>query len=85
MKLLQDSEKSTSSTLQQRRVPASVVSTNGGTSLHDVSEKEFERHHAERMKEKQERESIVLWRRPFTTLQYFILESLILIKEYSIK
>lgn len=34
-----------------------------------------------RQKEKEERFSLVLWRRPVTTLQYFFLETLIKLKE----
>ncbi|XP_051934512.1 vacuole membrane protein 1 isoform X2 [Hippocampus zosterae] len=38
-----------------------------------------------RQKEKEERLSLVLWRRPVTTLHYFLLESLIKLKEWTIK
>lgn len=35
--------------------------------------------------ERQERESIVLWKRPITTLHYFTVELILNIKEYTIK
>ncbi|XP_029467402.1 vacuole membrane protein 1 isoform X1 [Rhinatrema bivittatum] len=35
--------------------------------------------------EREERQSIVLWRQPFITLQYFFLETLINLKEWTIK
>lgn len=33
----------------------------------------------------QERESIVLWKRPFTTIHYFLVELLLNIQEYALK
>ena len=33
----------------------------------------------------QERESIVLWKRPFTTIHYFLAELLLNIQEYALK
>lgn len=38
-----------------------------------------------RQKDKEERLSLVLWRRPLTTLQYFLLETLIKLKELTYK
>ncbi|XP_064425050.1 vacuole membrane protein 1 isoform X3 [Latimeria chalumnae] len=38
-----------------------------------------------RKEEKEERESIILWRRPVITLQYFFLETLINLKEWTIR
>uniref|UniRef100_A0A8C6M845 Vacuole membrane protein 1 n=1 Tax=Nothobranchius furzeri TaxID=105023 RepID=A0A8C6M845_NOTFU len=38
-----------------------------------------------RQKDKDERLSLVLWRRPVTTLQYFLLETLIMLKEWTYK
>ncbi|XP_034024671.1 vacuole membrane protein 1-like [Thalassophryne amazonica] len=38
-----------------------------------------------RHKDKEERMSLVLWRRPVTTLQYFVLETFIKLKEWTIK
>ncbi|XP_056467757.1 vacuole membrane protein 1 [Gadus chalcogrammus] len=38
-----------------------------------------------REKDKEERLSLVLWRRPITTLQYFLLETLIKLKELAMK
>lgn len=38
-----------------------------------------------RQKDKEERLSLVLWRRPLTTLQYFLLETLIKLKELAYK
>ena len=35
--------------------------------------------------EVQERESIVLWKRPFTTIHYFLVELLLNIQEYALK
>lgn len=35
--------------------------------------------------ERQERESLVLWKRPITTLQYFFLELCLDIHEYAVK
>lgn len=38
-----------------------------------------------RQKDKEDRLSLVLWRRPLTTLQYFLLETLIKLKELAYK
>lgn len=38
-----------------------------------------------RQKDKEERLSLVLWRRPVTTLHYFLLETLIKLKEWTLK
>ncbi|XP_061637734.1 vacuole membrane protein 1 isoform X2 [Phyllopteryx taeniolatus] len=38
-----------------------------------------------RQRDKEERLSLVLWRRPITTLHYFLLETLIKLKEWTIK
>lgn len=38
-----------------------------------------------REEERQEREGIVLWKRPFTTLQYFTVELCLTIQEYAQK
>uniref|UniRef100_A0A667YPB5 Vacuole membrane protein 1 n=1 Tax=Myripristis murdjan TaxID=586833 RepID=A0A667YPB5_9TELE len=38
-----------------------------------------------RQKDKEERLSLVLWRRPITTLHYFLLETLIKLKEWTLK
>ncbi|XP_075709148.1 vacuole membrane protein 1 [Rhinoderma darwinii] len=38
-----------------------------------------------RRRDREERQSIVLWRKPFVTLQYFFLETLINLKEWSLK
>lgn len=38
-----------------------------------------------RQKDKEERLSLVLWRRPVTTLHYFLLETLIKLKELTFK
>ncbi len=38
-----------------------------------------------RQKDKEDRLSLVLWRRPVTTLQYFLLETLIKLKEWTLK
>ena len=35
--------------------------------------------------ERQERESIVLWKKPFTTLHYFLVELCLTIQEYTLK
>uniref|UniRef100_A0A8C5DDZ2 Vacuole membrane protein 1 n=1 Tax=Gouania willdenowi TaxID=441366 RepID=A0A8C5DDZ2_GOUWI len=40
---------------------------------------------ARRQKEKEERLSLLFWRRPVTTLHYFLLETLIKIKEWTLK
>lgn len=38
-----------------------------------------------KQKDKEERMSLVLWRRPVTTLHYFLLETLIKLKEWTLK
>lgn len=38
-----------------------------------------------REKDKEHRLSLVLWRRPMTTLQYFLLETLVKLKELTLK
>lgn len=38
-----------------------------------------------RQKDKEERLSLVLWRRPVITLHYFVLETLIKLKEWTFK
>lgn len=38
-----------------------------------------------RQKDKEERLSLVLWRRPVITLRYFLLETLIKLKEWTFK
>lgn len=38
-----------------------------------------------RQKDKEERLSLVLWRRPVTTLHYFLLETLLKLKEWTFK
>ncbi|KAL8199097.1 UNVERIFIED_CONTAM: Vacuolar membrane protease [Gekko kuhli] len=39
----------------------------------------------QKQKEWEERQSIVLWRKPLITLQYFFLEALLNLKEWTIK
>jgi hypothetical protein len=56
---------------------------NGGNALID----DHDHHHCrlnekERKMERENRQNIVLWRRPLTTLQYFMLELIITIQEY---
>ncbi|XP_072834662.1 vacuole membrane protein 1 isoform X1 [Pogona vitticeps] len=41
--------------------------------------------HEQKRKEREERQNIVLWRKPLVTLQYFFLEALIDLKEWTIK
>lgn len=38
-----------------------------------------------RQKEKEDRLSLVIWRRPITTLHYFVLETLIKLNEWTFK
>lgn len=38
-----------------------------------------------RQKDREERLSLVVWKRPLTTLQYFLLEALIEVKEWTFK
>ncbi|KAG7276889.1 hypothetical protein CRUP_034765 [Coryphaenoides rupestris] len=55
-----------------------VRGTQNGSSP-DVSVRE------RREKDKEDRLSLVLWRRPITTLQYFLLETLVKLKEFTLK
>ncbi|XP_077338236.1 vacuole membrane protein 1 [Lithobates pipiens] len=63
---------------EQRRVGVSKEQHNGSfTDSSFLNEK--------RRRDREERQSIVLWRKPFITLQYFFLETLINLKEWSLK
>ncbi|XP_069827901.1 vacuole membrane protein 1 [Dendropsophus ebraccatus] len=63
---------------EQRRVGTAKEQHNGRfTDSSFLNEK--------KRREREERQSVVLWRKPFITLQYFILETLINLKEWSVK
>ncbi|XP_074640516.1 vacuole membrane protein 1-like isoform X2 [Tubulanus polymorphus] len=57
--------------------------TNGMTNTDDYMHHHLL--HQRRLAEKDEREKIVLWKKPLVTLQYFFLELLFILKEYSLK
>ncbi|XP_073521672.1 vacuole membrane protein 1 isoform X2 [Phyllobates terribilis] len=63
---------------EQRRVGMAKDQHNGSfTDSSFLNEK--------KRRDREERQSIVLWRKPFITLQYFFLETLISLKEWSLK
>ncbi|XP_056412642.1 vacuole membrane protein 1 [Hyla sarda] len=63
---------------EQRRVGMAKEQHNGSfTDSSFLNEK--------KRRDREERQSIVLWRKPFITLQYFFLETLISLKEWSLK
>ncbi|XP_068124860.1 vacuole membrane protein 1 isoform X2 [Hyperolius riggenbachi] len=62
---------------EQRRVGVSKEQHNGSFTDPSVNEK--------KRRDREERQSIVLWRKPLITLQYFFLETLITLKEWSLK
>ncbi|KAM5179657.1 vacuole membrane protein 1 isoform 1-T3 [Mantella aurantiaca] len=63
---------------EQRRLGASKEQHNGSfTDSTFLNEK--------KRRDREERQSVVLWRKPFITLQYFFLETLINLKEWSVK
>ncbi|KAM4048939.1 vacuole membrane protein 1-like [Anomaloglossus baeobatrachus] len=63
---------------EQRRVGMAKEQHNGSfTDSNFLNEK--------KRRDREERQSIVLWRKPFITLQYFFLETLINLKEWSLK
>uniref|UniRef100_A0A3P8UQS5 Vacuole membrane protein 1 n=1 Tax=Cynoglossus semilaevis TaxID=244447 RepID=A0A3P8UQS5_CYNSE len=63
---------------EQPRRRAAAKDKQNGRSI-DKSQKE------NKQKDKEERMSLVLWRRPVTTLHYFLLETLIKLKEWTLK
>ncbi|XP_013405400.1 vacuole membrane protein 1 isoform X1 [Lingula anatina] len=89
IKVLSDSDKTQNSTsaelIFRKDKQLTDVGLNGESVVSKAQNDAEHRLHKQRMQDRKERSRIVLWRKPYTTLQYFIQETFVLFKDYSIR